>query len=311
MQPLDSSYLSYPNRQLGMDHQRYRFESLQKRSNFRWPNGAKLGVCVLVTAGFYPLNQSGKPFKVPGGMTTPYPDLRHFSLREYGNRIGIYRVLDALSKSDVKPGFAISSALIKRAPLLVDELCARGEILGYGEHMDALHYGGLAEPDERGMIARAAQDLRQFTGQAVQGWLSPAKSQSENTPDLLVEQGFKYCCDWVNDELPYLQNTRSKPLIALPFSTELEDRFVMGSNLHSEVSWREQIFDAFNFLRQECLESLQARLLTITLHPWLIGQPHRIHALEAVLAHIEKHSREICYMQPIEAALHLFPEQSK
>ena len=310
MQPLDDAYLSYPNRKLGMDHSRYGFASLQARSDFSWPNGAKLGICVLVTAGFYPLNQQGKPFKVQGGMTTPYPDLRHFSLREYGNRVGIYRVLDALANSSVKPGFAVSSDLIERAPLLVQNLCDLGEILGYGLNMDALHAGALDETSERAMIQTAAASLRDFSGQAVLGWMSPAKSQSENTPDLLAEQGFRYCCDWVNDELPYLQTTRTLPLIALPFSTELEDRFVLSQNLHSDASWQQQVCDAFDFLWQETEVTQQARLLTLTLHPWLIGQPHRIGALEAVLAHIEQRAESLCFMSPCEAARHPFSEQN-
>jgi allantoinase len=307
MQNLDDTYLSYPNRRLGMDHSRYDFASLQSRSDFSWRNGAKLGICVLLTAGFYPLNQQGKPFKVPGGMSTPYPDLRHFSLREYGHRVGIYRVLDALARSSVKPGFAISSDLIAHAPLLVQSLSERGEILGYGVNMDALHAGSLDEASERAMIQTAAEQLRQFSNQAVLGWMSPAKSQSANTPDLLVEQGFQYCCDWVNDELPYLQQTRSGPLIALPFSTELEDRFVLQQNLHSDESWRQQVCDAFDFLWQESHDTQQARLLTLTLHPWLIGQPHRIGALEAVLAHVERRAKSLCFMQPYEAAQHAFP----
>jgi len=210
----------------------------------------------------------------------------------------------------VKPGFAISSDLILRAPLLVQNLSDLGEIVGYGVNMDALHAGGLDAAIERTMIQSAASQLRQFSGQAVFGWMSPAKSQSANTPDLLAEQGFRYCCDWVNDELPYLQNTHAGPLIALPFSTELEDRFVLSQNLHSDASWQQQVCDAFDFLWQETRATQQARLLTLTLHPWLIGQPHRIAALEAVLAHIERRAESLCFMSPYEAARHPFSEQN-
>jgi allantoinase len=105
----------------------------------------------------------------------------------------------------------------------------------------------------------------------------------------LAEAGFAYCADWINDELPYPLKTRSQKagttnLHALPLSTELEDRFVLMQNAHSAESWCQQVCDAFDFLVAESVNG--ARLLALQVHPWLIGQPHRIGYFEQVLAHI-------------------------
>ncbi len=273
-------------RRLGMDHDRYRFSMLQQRPPFLWPGQKKLAVWICVGAQFFPLNQSGKPFKVPGGMTTPYPDLRHASLRDYGNRVGIFRILDALDAAKLTPSFAVNAALVSQCPSLVAELARRGEIIAHGMHMDALHAGDIDPAAELEMVSKPRRILQDFCQQAIDGWLSPAKSQTRHTPDLLKSAGFRYCCDWVNDELAYHQQTAHGDLIALPLSTELSDQFVLMNNQHSAQSWCEQICDAFDWLSAEAQQHHSARLLSLHIHPWLLGQPHRIGFLEQALQHI-------------------------
>lgn len=284
---LDRAYLEYPQRRYGMDHDRYEWSLLSERPPVKWPEGKSLALWVNVCLQFFPMNQRGKPFAVPGGMTMPYPDLRHFTLRDYGNRVGIYRVLRALDQYGVQASFAINSALAKRAPPLLRTIVDRGdEIIGHGVHMDALHYGGQAEAEERALVSECLGTLREASGQTVTGWLSPARNESERTPELLVEHGVEYFCDWVNDDLPYAFHTARGDLWAMPLSTELEDRFVLMNNLHSEQSWLEQVSDACDFLLNEAQRSGGGRILALNLHPWLLGQPHRIRTLEQALAYI-------------------------
>ncbi|MFT5889653.1 MAG: allantoinase [Zhongshania sp.] len=281
---LPDDYLQYPHRSYGMDHQRYSWSMLEDRNAVTWPEGKKLALWVNVNLQYYPLNQRGMPFAVPGGMTMPYPDLRHYSLRDYGNRVGLFRVLKALDQFAVKASFAVNSRLLQRTPYLAGMLRERGdEVIAHGLHMDALHYGGQSETEEREQIAESLDVLRELSGQAVDGWLSPVRSESENTPDLLAEHGVRYFADWVNDDMPYAFATRSKSLIAMPLSNELEDRFVIINNQHSEASWAEQIDDAAEYLLAEAAQS-GGRILGLNIHPWLLGQPHRIKFLEAVLA---------------------------
>jgi len=289
---LDKEHLEYPHRSYGMDHNRYDWQLLAKQKPVHWPEGKKLAVWINVPLQFYPLDQKGIPFKVPGGMTMPYPDLRHFSLRDYGNRVGIYRFLKAFDKYGVTPTFAMNTELAKRTPYLLDAIKERNnEIMCHGMHMDALHYGGQDLEKESTLVKTSLEQLRELSGQEVKGWLSPARNESENTPELLAQNGIEYFCDWVNDDMPYEFKTAKGNLWAMPLSTELEDKFILMNNLHSEDSYVEQVCDACDFLLQEA-ESLEknsgkgGRILALNIHPWMLGQPHRISKLEQVLEYI-------------------------
>lgn len=284
--PLDDSYLKYPHRAYGMDHDRYEWEMLEQRQALSWPKGKKLALWVNVGLQFFPLNQQGKPFAVPGGMTMPYPDLRHYSLRDYGNRVGIYRFFKAFDQYGIKPSFAINSQLAGRTPYLLDKIIERGdEILCHGWNMDSLHYGGLDPGDEAELVKQSLDTLREKSGQAVTGWISPARNESSLTPELLAANGIEYFCDWVNDDMPYRFNTERGELIAMPLSNELEDRFILMNNLHSEDAYVDQIIDACDFLLNEASPH-NGRILALNIHPWLLGQPHRIAKLEAILEYI-------------------------
>lgn len=279
-----SNPLDYPMRRAGMDHDRYGWSMLTERAPVAWPGEAKLAVWVNVNLQFFPLNPTGKPVKVAGNMTMPYPDLRHYSLRDYGNRVGVYRVLRALDAHAIKPSVALNARLAERSPALLTLIAERElEVLGHSWSMDTPHVTGM--DGEAELIGRSLETVRRLTGQAVRGWLSPGKLQSDQTPDLLASNGIEYMCDWVNDDLPYRFETTNGPLWSLPLSTELEDRFALMDNLHSAQSWAEQLTDAADLLHGEA-DAQGGRLLAINLHPWVIGQPHRIKYLEQALAHI-------------------------
>lgn len=283
---LNNDYLSYPHRSYGMDHNRYKWKMLAEQKPVVWPNNKKLALWINVPLQFFPLDQQGIPFKVPGGMTMPYPDLRHYSLRDYGNRVGIYRLLKAFDKYKVTPTFAMNTELAKRTPYLLDVIKDRGnEIMCHGLHMDALHYGGQCIKEESALISEALDTLRELSQQEINGWLSPARNESENTPELLAKNGIKYFCDWVNDDMPYTFNTNNGDLWAMPLSNELEDKFIIMDNLHSEASYVEQICDACDFLIKEA-NTQGGRILALNIHPWMLGQPHRIAKLEQVLEYI-------------------------
>ena len=284
---LDAEHLRYPHRRRGMDHDRYAWSMLAARPPVVWPGGARLAVWVNVAVQFFPLDQRGKPFAPPGGMSTPYPDLRHFTLRDYGNRVGIARCLRALDEFGIRPTFTVNGAIAERRPELLDRLAARGdEILAGSWHMDTPHHGELPIDEERAIVERTLATLRERTGQSVEGWVSPAGSQSDNTPELLAERGVRYMGDWINDDLPYPFGTDAGELVALPLSLELDDQFLIGHNLHSEWEYAAQVRDACDYLAAEAEATGGGRLLALSVHPWLLGQPHRIGAFEDVLRHV-------------------------
>lgn len=280
---LDKEHLEYHHRHYGMDHGRYSWDMLADRPKVTWPKGKSVALWVNVCLQYFPLNQQGKPFKVPGGMTMPYPDLRHYSLRDYGNRVGIYRFFKAFDRYGIKPTIAMNTRLAEKYPYLLKKVVERGdEILCHGYHMDALHYGGLRPEEEAALVCQSLDTLRQLSGQNVTGWISPARNESAITPELLAQNNIRYFCDWVNDDMPYSFNTANGKLMAMPLSNELDDQFILMNNLHSEQSYVEQIEDACDLLIKEAQTS-GGRILALNIHPWLLGQPHRIAKLEGLL----------------------------
>lgn len=285
MTPPDDA-LGYPMRRYGMDHERYAWSLLSRRKPVQWPGGRTLALWVNVGMQFFPLNPGTKPVAVPGNMTMPYPDLRHFSLRDYGNRVGIYRFLQAFDRYRVKPTFSFSTRLAERNPYLLRAILERGnEINCHSWSMDCAHAGGLDRDREAQRIRESIGRLRELTGRPVRGWISPGRLESPATPELIKAEGIDYFCDWVNDDMPYRFHTDNGPLWAMPLSTELEDRFVLLDNLHSAAAWAEQAIDACNLLLEES-RTEGGRILALGIHPWVLGQPHRIRYLEQVLEYV-------------------------
>jgi len=286
---LPADYLQYPWRRHGMDHDRYPYTPLFERKPVSWPNGAKLALWVVPALEFFPLNPSGKPFKAPGSMVTPYPDLRHYTTRDYGNRVGIYRIFRVLDALGIPASVACNSSVAERYPALLEEVTARGwELVGHGVDMNSLHYGGLDESAEAAQIDQALGTLRKASGQAVTGWLSPAKSESFATPDLLASQGIEYVCDWVNDDMPYPMTSREGALHSMPHSTELSDRQILIDYHCSEDEYVEQVSDAFDCLYAEA-DRTGGRILSLPLIPYISGLPYRIQALRRALEYVLSH----------------------
>ena len=287
--PLPADYMDYPLRRYGMDHERYDWSMLPDRKPVAWPNQARVALWVVPALEWFPLNMAGQPFKPPGAMQTAYPDLRHYTLREYGNRVGIFRIMKALEKHGILPTVAVNAAVAVRYPSLIKECTQRGwEIMANGLDMDHLHHGGLAVDDEKKLIDPTLDILRKASGQSVRGWLSPAKSESAATLDLLGAAGLDYVCDWVNDDMPYAMRTASGPIHAMPHPIDIDDHTILVQNHHTEDDFRDQLCDQFDLLYKESATN-GGRIMAISLHPWVIGQPYRMRALEEALAHIMRH----------------------
>jgi allantoinase len=278
---------TYPQLRHGMDHERYAWSMLHTRPKVQLPGGKHLGVWVNVSVQHFPLNPVGKPVKLPGNMTMPYPDLRHFSLRDYGNRVGVYRFLKAFERLGTQASFAINAEAVQRFPYLMGQIKNGGfEVLGHSWNMDTPHAGGMSPDAETELVKRSLDLLRSTFNQPITGWLSPGKLQSPNTPDIIQAKGINFCADWVNDDMPYAFNTAGGQLWTLPLSTEIEDRFVVMDNQHDEASWAQQVEDSIDYLIREAKQENSARMLGLNIHPWVMGQPHRMKHLEHVLERV-------------------------
>jgi allantoinase len=283
---LPPDYLEYPRRRHGMDQDWYGWRPHFTLPTRPWPNGARLAIWLCTSLEFFPLDPSGKPFKAPGSMVTAYPDLRHYTTRDYGNRVGVYRLLRLYSDLGIRGSFAVNSAVAARYPQLVADVCGDGhEIIAHGVDMDRLHHAGLAEEAEAALIDECLATLRASSGQPVRGWLSPARCESPRTAALLAARGVEYFCDFVNDELPYEFATPAGTLLAMPHSHELSDRQILVDYRHSEAEYVQQVEDQFARLMEES-RRYGRRVLSLPLTPYIVGLPYRIGPLRTLLRHL-------------------------
>lgn len=286
---LPEDYLNYPHRRYGMDHDRYDWSILPERAPVTWPGGARVALWVTVTSEFFPINERGKPFKAPGGMVTAYPDYRHYTSRDYGNRVGIFRLMKVMSDLGIPASCAMNAAVARRYPYLVRRVMKSGwELMGHGLDMDHLHHGELDEAEERALIQESLKILRDISGQPVNGWLSPARSQSARTPDLLAAEGIDYMGDWANDDMPYAFRTANGPILNMPCAHEISDRQVFINYHHTEKDFYEQIKDQFDYLYKESATQ-GGRIMSLMLTPYISGLPFRIKTVEAALNYILGH----------------------
>ena len=287
---LPPDYLNYAHRRYGMDHDRYAWSMLPRRNRVSWPGGARIALWVVPILEWFPLDMKGKPFKPPGALVTSYPDLRHYTLRDYGNRVGIFRVMKALDRFGIRASVAANAAVAARHPSLITACVERGwEVIANGLDMDHLHYEGLPRDEERGLVEESLAILRRVSGQTIRGWLSPARSESFATLDLAAAAGIDYVCDWVNDDMPFAIRTETRAIHAMPLSNDIDDHTILIQNRHSEDAFTQQVCDQFDVLYKEAATQ-GGRILALPLHPWVIGQPYRIGALERALTHIMGHT---------------------
>lgn len=286
---LDPGYLVYPKRRHGYDHDLYPWSALHERPAVTWPKGS-VAVWLCVSLEWFPILPGDTPFRAPGHMQTAYPDFRHYTARDYGNRIGAWRFLDAMAKHGVKASFAANAAVAERYPELVRAVLDGGhEIIAHSTDMNGTIDSSLPEADERALIGDALARLR-GCGVEPSGWLSIARSQSFRTLDLLREAGVAYCCDWVNDELPY---RFANGLIDLPLNHELSDRTIITVQQQSADSWAQSLEDGFDWLAREAAQTGGGRMLPIHVTPYIMGLPHRIAAFERLLERLA--AREECW----------------
>lgn len=280
---LPEDYLKYPHRSHGMDHDLYPWSNLFNRPTVHWPGDKSVALWITVALEFFPLTPNDGPLRAPGHMVTPYPDYRTYTTRDYGNRVGVFRIMKVLDALGLKASAPMSAKIAERYPALLKAVLDRDwEIIGHGVDMNHIHFGGMDAEQEAQQIDDALVMLEKHAGKKPTGWFSPARSESDNTLKLLTEHGIEYVCDWVNDDMPYDMSTDAGSITAMPHTMELDDRQLMVTLGQNEDTYQEQILAAFDLLRREG-KSHGGRILHLSLTPYVIGQPFRIWALKQVL----------------------------
>lgn len=280
--PLDPNFLRYPMLRKGMDHDLYPAANMFEQPKVSWPEGKSVALMVTVAVEFFPLTPNDGPFRAAGHMATPFPDFRTFTARDYGNRIAIYRIMDALTAASIPATAFVSSALIDRTPKLLQDIQSAGwEIAAHGEDMNNIHYGDMPLDVEQRQIEACLAAWSDY-GVTPKGWMSPGRGQSEDTLSLLKRAGIEWTADWGNDDMPYAMNDGP---VAMPYTDEMEDRkciTILGQN---EEVWSQQVTGAADLLAKEA-QSHGGRILHLALTPYIIGQPFRIKFLRDLLTEL-------------------------
>jgi allantoinase len=270
----------------GMDHALYPFRPMPTRPPVVWPGEARLAVTVLLHLEYWELEApegSVRDNRFTGEYGFYFPEYRPFTQREYGNRIGIFRVLDLLDRFDFEVSVAANSMALTRYPEIVERLTARGyEFVAHGEAQTRMISSAMTEAEERAAIARTTQAFIRELGTQPLGWLGPDSGESPRTPQLLAEAGYRYVLDWPNDDQPYAMTT-TPPILSVPNQMEWDDVTAL---------WLRKVPNGrYPGLVSEAAEALAAeggRSFVLSLHPWVIGQPHRIKHLKAALERLSR-----------------------
>ncbi len=261
------------------------YSPIVDRPVIKWPNGARVAVWIAPNVEHYEYlpEYDGKRNPWP---RMPYPDAREYAYRDYGNRVCFWRMAEVLDKHGIKCCVSLNIAVLEHFPEICEAMVERDwDFMSHGFY-NTRYLHGISEEDEREWYRDSIETLKRYTGKRLKGMFGPAGSSSPYTPDLMAEAGLIYHSDWMHDDQPVPIKVKSGKLISVPYSIELNDgRLFLG---HYEGDYFARICKAqFDQLYKEGAES--GRVMCIAIHPYLLGQPHRIKFLDEVLGYIMSH----------------------
>lgn len=265
----------------------YDYSPMLDRPKITWPNGARVAFWVAPNIEFYELDPPQNPGRRP--WPKPHPDVVPHSHRDYGNRAGFWRMMEVMEKYGVRGSVSLNVAMCQHHPEIIEACSALDwEFFSHGVYNTRYTYT-MTEAQERAMMEDVIKTIKDCTGQDTDGWLAPALSYTTNTFELLAEYGIKYTCDLFHDDQPQPVKTKSGRLISVPYSLEMNDTVVLSMMGKSSRHYTEILKANFDQLYEEGAENGQ--VMCIPLHPFLIGQPHRIGNFAEVLEYITGHDK--------------------
>jgi allantoinase len=274
-------------------HGRFDYATIVGRPRHDWPNGGRLALYIGFNVEHFAFGEGLGARLAPAAAGV---DVLNHSWREYGNRVGAWRCLALFESLGLPLAAIVNSAICDHAPALIEAFVARGdEIVAHGRS-NAEAQGGLAEDDERALLLECRERLQRATGSVPAGWLSPWISESAATPDLLVETGYRYTLNWCHDDQPTLLATRAGPLWAIPYPQELNDMPMIVARAMSGSDFADMIVDHFDEMLEQSSDA--PLVMGIALHPYLVGQPHRLRPLRRALRHLAAASAKTWWTTP-------------
>jgi allantoinase len=286
-------------------HGRYEHSSIFSRADYTWPSGKRLAVYFALGIEHYAFNEGLVERLVPG---IPPPDVLNTSWREYGNRVGAWRVLNAFIEYKLPLAILLNTAVYQEAPDLM-AACRRAgcEIVAHG-YSNSETLAERGEVNEVAYIREVTEAIRREEGAAPRGWSSPWIAETMATPDILAEAGYDYLLDWIMDDQPVWLKTRSRPILAVPYSHDLNDSStVIGRNVGAR-DFADMIVDQFDEMLRSSADAPQ--VMPVILHSFISGQPFRLRALRRALDHIMKSANQVWFTQPGAIASHIKALQS-
>jgi len=278
-------------RRPGMDHEHYEWSPISTRAPLSWPGQARVALCVVVTLEHLewdPPEGSFSADQVGGLGVRPFPDYPRYSHRDYGHRVGVFRVLDTLEAHGIKATVAMDQQTAENYPYLVDHCMSRGcEIIGHGISASQMISSAMPVEEEAEYIRASLESVTKATGSKPAGWMGPEYGESARTPGLLARAGVRYICDWANDEQPYPMTGEASGLVVLPTMLELDDIHALWTRRVTVGRYKGLLKDGFDTMYRDGEKN--GRLMVLNIHPWLIGQPFRIGYLDEALGHIMGH----------------------
>jgi peptidoglycan/xylan/chitin deacetylase (PgdA/CDA1 family) len=265
-------------------HERFDYRPITRRTPYAWPNKAGLAVYLGFNIEHFAFGEGlGATLAAPA----PQPDVLHYSWREYGNRVGVWRCLELFDQLALPAGAIINTALFDHCPEVIDACIARGdELIAHG-HSNAERQGEWPESRERALLEHCHDRIAVRWGKAPAGWLSPWIAESHATPDLLAEAGYAYTLNWCHDDQPTRLRTRSgRVLWSVPYPQELNDIPMIVFRQLDGAAFAQMIVDQFDEMLQQARK--QPLVMGIALHPYLVGQPYRLRHLRRALEHIAR-----------------------
>ena len=277
---------------------RFPYSAIVDRPDFEWPGGKRLAVYVALNLEHFAFGSGLGAELAPGG---PQPDVLNWAWREYGNRVGVWRMLDLFRAYEIPLAVLVNSEIYEHCPEVMDAFRARGdEVVGHGR-ANAERQGVLSEAEEETLIRESTAILSEHEGRAPRGWLGPWISESSVTPDLLDEAGYEYVLDWCMDDQPiWMKTRRGGRLLSIPYAQELNDIPQIVARKIEGDQFADMVISGFH--RQLTNARKQTIIFSVCLHPYLMGQAHRLDALERVLDTISRNAENSWLTRPGDIA---------
>jgi peptidoglycan/xylan/chitin deacetylase (PgdA/CDA1 family) len=269
-----------------LPNERFEYSAITQRPRLTLPDGARLVVWVIVNVEEWnPREPMPRTVLTPPAGGSPMPDIPNWAWHEYGNRVGFWRMLKVFDRLQIPAVLAINGgAIAAYEPIARAALDRQWEFIGHGFGQKNMQ----KVPDERVDIQKTTEAIAGFTGHRPRGWLGPGLTETWDTPDILVEEGYEYVCDWVLDDQPLTMKTRTGSLVSVPYTQECNDVAMMLIQHHKASEYRDRAIDQFEQLYADAEES--ARVMALVVHPYIMGVGHRLRYFREALAHIQSRS---------------------